>query len=80
MSHTALDGKVVMRVAMGNVRTRQQNMEELWGLILNILNETEANRLRSGHLEFGCQRKEDGRSLGEIQRSDGPNEMDRQAS
>ena len=39
---TALDGKVVMRVAVGNIRTRQQDIEELWGSILDILNETEA--------------------------------------
>ena len=40
VSHTALDGKVFMRVAVGNVRTRQQDIEELWGPMQEILNVT----------------------------------------
>jgi aromatic-L-amino-acid/L-tryptophan decarboxylase len=42
VSHTVLDGKVIMRVAIGNIRTRQQNIEELWVSILGIFNEIEA--------------------------------------
>ena len=48
VSHTALDGKVFMRVAVGNIRTRQQEIEELWSSILDVLNEIEANRRRTG--------------------------------
>jgi transcriptional regulator with PAS, ATPase and Fis domain len=48
VSHTALDGKVIMRVAVGNIRTRQQDIEELWSSILDSLNEIEANRSRTG--------------------------------
>ena len=55
VSDTALDGKVVMRVAIGNVRTRQQNMEELWGSILDTLNESEAIGSEPVHLEFSCE-------------------------
>jgi aromatic-L-amino-acid decarboxylase len=40
VSHTALGGKVIMRVAVGNVRTRQQDIEELWGSMQEILNVT----------------------------------------
>jgi aromatic-L-amino-acid decarboxylase len=48
VSQTALDGKVVMRVAIGNIRTRQQDIEELWSSILDILDEIEANCRRTG--------------------------------
>jgi aromatic-L-amino-acid decarboxylase len=55
VSHTALDGRVVMRVAVGNVRTRQQDVEELWSSILDILNESEAIGSEPAHLEFRCE-------------------------
>jgi aromatic-L-amino-acid decarboxylase len=61
VSHTALDGKVVIRVAIGNIRTRQQDIEELWSSILEILNEIEANRRRTGpsgvHVRTGGGRR-----------------------
>jgi len=46
VSHTALDGKVILRVAVGNIRTRQQDIEELWGSILDILNDDHIARAR----------------------------------
>jgi aromatic-L-amino-acid decarboxylase len=44
VSHTALDGKFILRVAVGNNRTRQRDMDELWDSILDILDEIEAIR------------------------------------
>lgn len=75
VSHTALDGKVVIRVAVGNIRTRQQDIEELWRSILDILNEIEA--AEPAHLEFKCELEED--AARRDQRSDESNEMYRQA-
>jgi hypothetical protein len=57
VSHTALDGKLIMRVAVGNIRTRQQDMEELWGSILDILNEAIGSE--PAHLECSCELEED---------------------
>src|SRR5262249_24380154 len=38
VSHTTLDGKFVIRVAVGNSRTEQPDIEELWTAILESLN------------------------------------------
>ena len=53
VSHTALAGKVVMRVAIGNCRTRQQDIEELWNAISDNLNEIEQAGLEGEPNECG---------------------------
>ena len=37
VSHTALDGRFTIRVAIGNIRTRQRDIEQLWGSIVEGL-------------------------------------------
>jgi aromatic-L-amino-acid decarboxylase len=37
VSHTALDGRFTIRVAIGNIRTRQRDIEQLWGSIVEAL-------------------------------------------
>ena len=59
VSQTALDGKVVMRVAIGNIRTRQQDIEELWSSILRI-SWTKSKRIAAepAHLEQDTARRD----------------------
>lgn len=38
VSHTVLDGRFTIRAAIGNIRTQQQDVEELWSCITESLN------------------------------------------
>lgn len=46
VSHTVLEGRFVIRVAIGNIRTRQQDIEELWVAIKNIAEALEPRSTR----------------------------------
>jgi aromatic-L-amino-acid decarboxylase len=37
VSHTVLSGRFTIRVAVGNIRTRQRDIEQLWGSIVELL-------------------------------------------